>query len=57
MIVSEFESQESADESRKDFADMTFTHSNGRIYVGTIHMKDGEPYDGSGRKLTMTKTN
>ena len=56
MIVSEFESQESADESRKDFADMTFTHSNGRIYVGTIHMKDGEPHDGSGRKLTMKKT-
>jgi len=56
MIVSEFESQESADESRKDFADMTFTHSNGRLYVGTVQMKDGVPYDGSGRKLTMKKT-
>jgi len=55
MIVSEFESEESAAESRTDFEGVTFTHQNGRIYAGTIHMKDGIAYDGMGRELKMKK--
>jgi len=53
MIVTEYSSEESANESRVNYQNMSFTQQDGRVYAGTINMKDGVPYDGLGRKLIM----